>query len=80
MRRSRAALHRGYNPPPDSSPQLSDAPIVEMGQVIEPGHIATVAGSGEFGYGGDEGPALEAKLFRLWRVKGCRAIIFRLVM
>ena len=50
---------------------LSDETIIEMGKTIEPGHIATVVGTGEFGYGGDEGPAIEARLFRPWRVKGC---------
>lgn len=50
---------------------LGDTPAVEMGHVVDPGFVVTLAGQPDFGFGGDGGPALNAKFFRPWRVRGC---------
>ena len=50
---------------------LGDADVLEMGHLISPGHVVTLAGIPSYGYGGDGGDALEATFFRPWRVRGC---------
>jgi hypothetical protein len=50
---------------------LGASSVVEMGHVVEPGHIVTLAGKPVYGYGGDGGDALDATFFRPWRVCGC---------
>lgn len=50
---------------------LGDEPAFEMGYPILPGEIKTLAGTGQYGFSGDGGPASEATFFRPWRVRGC---------
>ena len=54
---------------------LGPEPIVEMGHQVDVGAIVTLVGTGEYGYGGDGGPAQDAVLFRPWRVVGCEGSV-----